>query len=144
MRDIIFIDETEIEGDDADNINNLGPEDFILMTDLLAIVQASYAGISYIQKPLVGVTVNSSIPQLNGSPYTTTEYWIGPHVKTKFEISDVVTFDSGNEQTYEKTSGDLTEYVFPSALSSGTYYARLKYFSSPESSIWSDAVEFTI
>ena len=143
MRDLVYIDETEVDGGDANEINGLGPEDFLLMTDLLAIIQNSYGGIKYIEKPLLGLQPIPNGVHAAGSAYTTTEYWEGPHLSSKLEFATDVGF-TNIVHTETKNSGNLTDFTVTGVLAPGTYYARLKYFSDGEVSIWSNFEEVTV
>lgn len=143
MRDVIFVDETRIEGDDASSIGPYGPEDFMLMTELLDIIQNAYGGIQYIVKPSLYIQTVNGITTLTGSPYQTTEYWIGPHNSSKFEVS-LQPDCSIPLQLGTVSTGNLTQWDVPVTLSPGTYYGRVKYFSDQESSIWSNIESFEI
>jgi len=140
-KDVIVFDNQEGFPGSADTVQGNPPDFFLLYQDLIDMLTASLQSVKFINKPIIGAS-NQSPLTLSGNGYTTTQYWIGPHTKTVWELASDNIF-SNIVETSTVTSGDLYTWN-PTTNTPGTYYARVRYASPPETSVWSDWIEITI
>jgi len=141
-RDLVsFISHEYVESDAVD-INGLTANDFLKMTDLLEAIKASKQSIAFIRRPTLAVQVVGGQLSAQSSPYQTTEYWIGPHIGTVWQLASDLEFQNIVEEA-TVTTGDLYSYTF-STTTPGDYYVRVKYTSDPEHGLWSNIEPVTL